>query len=155
MLRETRDASELGRLVSSYIDNGQLAPDDLVMPIVIERLQTEACAKGCLFDGFPRTVNQAERLDEYLARRQDRLNLVLHLDVQQDELVERLLNRAKIENRADDTAATISARLEVFHSQTAPVLEYYREQGRLEAVNGMQSPDLVFEEIVDHVESRR
>jgi len=155
MLRETRDDSALGKLVSSYIDSGRLAPDHLVMPIVTKRLEAEDCAQGCLFDGFPRTVNQAEMLDRYLADREDRLDLVLHLDVQIEELTKRLLHRATIENRVDDTEATISARLEVFRTQTAPVLDFYRDQGRVESVDGMRTPDEVFAQIVSCVDSRR
>ena len=155
LLRGTRSDSALGKLVSSYIDAGRLAPDELVLPIVTERLAAEDCARGCLFDGFPRTVNQAEMLDQYLAARNDRLDLVLHLDVQIDELVKRLLNRAKIEHRVDDTEATISARLEVFRNQTEPVLDFYRDQGRVVTIDGMRTPDQVFDQIVACVDSRR
>ena len=155
MLRETRGDSPLGKLVSSYIDVGRLAPDHLVMPIVTKRLAAPDCAAGCLFDGFPRTVNQAKMLDQYLAENDDRLDLVLHLDVPPDELVKRLLNRAKIENRVDDTEATIAARLEVFREQTAPVLDFYRDQARLETVDGTQAADEVFAQIVACVDSRR
>ena len=136
LLRKTRGDSVLGKLVSSYIDAGRLAPDELVMPIVTKRLAAEDCAQGCIFDGFPRTINQAKMLDQYLDNHGDRLDLVLHLDVQEDELVKRLLKRAQIENRADDNEATISARLEVFRNQTAPVLGFYRQQGMVESVDG-------------------
>jgi adenylate kinase len=155
LLRETRGDSVLGKLVSSYIDAGRLAPDELVMPIVTKRLSAEDCAQGCIFDGFPRTINQAKMLDQYLDNHSDRLDLVLHLDVQEDELVKRLLKRAQIENRADDTEATISARLEVFRNQTAPVLGFYRQQGMVESVDGNRAPDQIYSQIVACVDSRR
>ena len=147
MLRATRGSSALGRLVSSYIDSGRLAPDYLVMRIVIKRLETPECENGCLFDGFPRTLNQAQQLDEYLLTRQQRLDHVIHLHVEQEELVARLLKRAEIEHRADDTADTISARLRIFHSQTAPLLDYYRNKGIVSRIDGMKSPDQVFASI--------
>ncbi len=152
LLRDTRDASDLGRLVAGYINAGRLAPDDIVLPILTERLSKADCANGYLLDGFPRNVNQAEMLDQYLADRGERLDLVLHLDVARQALIERLLRRAEIEQRVDDTEAVITKRLEVYRRQTAPVLEYYRDQGDFVVINGMQSPDEVFGEILSHVD---
>ncbi len=120
MLRETRNQSALGRVVASYIDGGRLAPDYLVMRMVIKRLSLPDCANGCLFDGFPRTVNQAKMLDEYFAEKVGRVDLVVNLMAQQEELISRLLKRSKLEDRADDNAETISARLRVFYTRTAP-----------------------------------
>ncbi len=147
MLRATRGPSALGRLVASYIDSGRLAPDYLVMRIVIQRLEHSDCASGCLLDGFPRTLNQAQMLDEYLSSKDLKLDLVIHLDVEQEELLSRLLKRAKLEQRSDDMAETIAARLEIFASQTAPLLEYYRDRGIVHRIDGMNSPDRVFSEI--------
>ena len=148
MLRQTRrQDSALGRLVASYLDAGRLAPDYLVMRIVTKRLRESDCQSGCLFDGFPRTIIQAQLLDEHLSEKSDQVDLVLDLAVQQDELISRMLKRAKLENRSDDNAETISARLRVFYTQTAPLLVYYREQGKLVTIDGMQSPDEVFSDI--------
>jgi adenylate kinase len=152
MLRGTRGDSPLGKLVASYIDAGRLAPDYLVMPIVTARLAQPDCQQGCLFDGFPRTVNQAEQLDAYLRQQQLALDLVLHLQVDFDILRDRLLKRAKIENRVDDTQQTISARLEVFREQTAPVLDYYRDHGVVRTVDGTQPADAVFAEILSFIQ---
>lgn len=155
MLRQTRNQdSALGRLVASYLDAGRLAPDYLVMRIVTKRLKDADCQSGCLFDGFPRTIIQAQLLDEHLSEKDDQVDLVLDLAVQQDELVSRMLKRAKLENRSDDTAETIHARLRVFYTQTAPLLVYYREQGKLATIDGMRSPDEVFEDIRQQVVSR-
>ncbi len=155
MLRQTRGASALGRLVASYIDCGRLAPDYLVMRIVIRRMEEPDCQRGCLFDGFPRTIIQAQMLDEHLESGGDQLDLVLDLVAQQEELVARLLKRAEIEHRADDTAETISARLRVFHTQTAPLLDYYHERGIVEQIDGMKSPDEVFAQIRRCVDARK
>src|SRR6056297_431292 len=104
MLRATKGDSSLGRLVSSYIDGGRLAPDLLVMRILIKRLRQSDCDAGYLLDGFPRTVNQAEMFDRHLADQGTRLDRVLSLEVDQETLVDRLLERATRENRADDSA---------------------------------------------------
>lgn len=154
MLRETRGSSAMGRLVASYIDAGRLAPDYLVMRIVTRRLADEDCRDGVLFDGFPRTINQAQMLDEFLAAGGSELDMVLHLQAEPEELVDRLLNRAKIENRADDTSETISARLRVFETQTAPLLKYYGGRGIVTSFNAMGTPDAVFSLIRDHIDAK-
>ena len=154
MLRETKHDSPLGKVVSSYIDHGRLAPDDLVLPIITERLTRDDCTNGCLLDGFPRTVNQAEKLDEFLAQRSLKLDVILSLTVPNEELVARLLRRAEIEDRKDDTEATIAARLDVFLKQTAPVLEYYERQGLVQSIDGRPDPDVVFSRIRDVVSTR-
>ena len=155
MLRGTPRDTPLGKVVASYIDGGRLAPDYLVMPIITKRLVEPDCRDGCLFDGFPRTVNQAEQLDEFLGQQQTGIDVVLHLDVDVDELLRRLLKRAEIENRVDDTAETISARLKVFETQTAPVLDYYQGSGIVSKVEGMQPPDDVFADILAAVDARK
>lgn len=156
MLRQTRrQDSALGRLVAAYLDTGRLAPDYLVMRIVTRRLKDSDCKSGCLFDGFPRTLVQAQLLDEHLAEKNDQVDLVLDLAVPQDELVQRMLKRAQIENRSDDTAETIHARLRVFYTQTAPLLNFYRQQGKLETVDGMRSPEEVFADIRQRVTAKR
>lgn len=147
MLRATQNGSALGKVVSSYIDSGRLAPDYLVMRIVIKRLAQPDCAVGSLFDGFPRTIHQAQMLDEWLDEKGDSVDLVLSLQVEQETLVDRLLSRSRIEMRADDNKESISARLRVFHSQTAPLLDFYGAKGLVQAINGMAAPDDVFCEI--------
>jgi adenylate kinase len=155
MLRSTRRDSALGKVVRSFIDAGRLAPDDLVMPIVTKCLAEPECARGCLFDGFPRTLNQAEKLDQYLEKNGSKLDLVLHLEGRPDALVARLLKRAELENRVDDTKETIWARLEVYRDQTAPVLEYYSNRNIVERIDSMASPDDVFTQIRDCVDARK
>jgi adenylate kinase len=156
MLREVkRQDTALARWVSSYVDAGKLAPDHLVMRIVAQRLANADCETGCLFDGFPRTLVQAQLLDEHFTKTGRRLGLVLSLRAADEELVNRILKRAQQEHRADDTQETIRERLNVFQTQTAPLLEYYQRRGLLCSIDGMQSADRVFEEIKAAVDRGR
>jgi adenylate kinase len=98
---------------------------------------------------------QARLLDEHLAESGERVTVVLDLRVEQEELISRMLKRSKTENRADDTEETIQERLQVFHTQTAPLLDYYAEQGVIEQIDGMRSPEEVFRDICDRVERHR
>jgi adenylate kinase len=140
MLRSVKKQdTALSRWVASYIDAGRLAPDHLVMRIVSQRLKSDECVNGALFDGFPRTIVQAQ------------FDMALELKVDEEELTQRLLKRAQIDGRADDNYETIRERLHVFHTQTAPLIEYYAKQGRLEVVDGMQTPDKVFDDIKECV----
>jgi adenylate kinase len=152
MLREAKaQDTALSRWIASYIDAGKLAPDHLVMRIVAQRLKGADCKTGALFDGFPRTLIQAQLLDDYLVEQGLRLDLALELRVVQDVLVDRLLKRAESEGRSDDNRATIEERMRVYQTQTAPLVNYYSKQGKLVVVDGMKDPDSVFEEIKRHV----
>ena len=155
MLRAARGSECVGPALQSRIGAGQLAPDELVMRMVRNRMQSAEYQNGCLFDGFPRTLVQARLLDEHLCASQQHVNLVLDLKVPQEELVQRMLARAKIEARVDDTCETIQARFQVFETQTAPLLEYYGQQGIVEQVDGLRSPDEVFSDICDRVNRYR
>ncbi len=154
MLRKASRDTPVGRVVGAYIDNGQLAPDPLVMRIVRKRLQRNDCRRGSLFDGFPRTVIQSELLDEHLSAMGQKVDIVLDLQVKEAELVERLLARAEVEGRDDDTAETIQRRLHVFRTQTAPVLDYYAGRGLIEQIDGQRTADEVFDEICDRIDTR-
>ena len=148
MLRtDKRQETALSRWVASYIDAGKLAPDHLVMRIVAQKLQSDECENGALFDGFPRTIIQAQLLDDYLAEQGIKLDMALELKVEEEVLIQRLLKRAQIDGRADDNYETIRERLHVFKTQTAPLTEYYDLQGKLERVDGMQSEERVFADI--------
>ena len=148
MLRSVKKQdTALSRWVASYIDAGRLAPDHLVMRIVAQRLKSDECSNGALFDGFPRTIVQAQLLDDFLSAEGLHLNMALELRVDEEELIQRLLKRAQIDGRVDDNYDTIRERLHVFKTQTAPLTDYYAKQSKLEVVDGMQSPDQVFEAI--------
>ena len=135
--------TELGILAAQYIDRVQLAPDELVVGIVDQRLQEPDCENGYLLDGFPRTVPQADALDELLQKRNTKLDLVLELNVTEDELIERLLQR----KRPDDTRETIAERLQVYQKQTKPLLEYYTARGLLTSIVGQGTPDEVYQRL--------
>jgi adenylate kinase len=148
MLRQARaDGTELGRQAARYMDGGELVPDELVVGIVVERIGQPDCRPGCLFDGFPRTIQQAQALDQELEKRGAPLDMVLELKADEEELARRMLKRAKIEGRADDTPETIANRMQVYKDQTAPLLDYYRQRGKLVEVDGMGTPDEVFDRI--------
>jgi adenylate kinase len=156
LLREAKAAgSSLGQLASQYMDHGRLVPDPLVVAMVEEKLQEPKFATGCMFDGFPRTLQQARALDEALAKRRTPLDVVLELRADEDELVARMLRRASAERRVDDNPQTIAHRMEVYRQQTAPLLDYYRFQGKLTVIDGMGTPDEVFDRIKAAVEKYR
>jgi adenylate kinase len=142
-----QDATPLGQKAAQYIEQGQLVPDELVVGIVTERMGQPDCHQGCLLDGFPRTVAQAEALDSYLGGHGQSLALVLQLDAPREELERRMLQRAKLENRADDTPQTIARRMEVYQQETAPLIKYYQDRGVLHTIDGLGTPDEVFARI--------
>lgn len=155
MLRDVMSQdTALARWVARHLNAGELAPDHLVMRIVAHRLTQPDCEPGCLFDGFPRTIVQAQLLDEHFTKTNRKLDLVLDLKVVHDELTARLLKRAELEDRGDDNQETIKSRLRVFETQTAPLLDYYGKRGLLDTIDGMQSPDEVFEQIKAIVAAR-
>ena len=152
MLRAVkRDDTALSRWVASYIDAGRLAPDHLVMRIVEQRLSEPDCLAGGLFDGFPRTMIQAQLLDDHLASMGLKLDMVLELAVVEDVLIDRLLKRAVSEGRMDDNRETIHERMRVYNTQTAPLVDYYAKQGKLAVIDGMQDTESVFRQIQDCV----
>jgi len=159
MLRAAKhQKSTLGQLAAQYMDGGSLVPDPLVMSMVMERLDHPEYAEGCLFDGFPRTLQQARALDEALEARGTPLDAVVELRGDETELINRMLKRAAEERRADDNPDIITQRMEVYKRQTAPLLGYYERKGRLLTVDAMGTPEEVFERIrrgLDQRKSRR
>lgn len=141
MLRQAiREESELGRRASAYMQAGDLVPDELVLRIIDERLNDPDMASGCLFDGFPRNVEQARELDQLMEKRGTPIDVVLEICVEDEELMRRMLAR----KRADDTSETIAQRLRVYRDQTSPVLQYYADRGLLATIDGQGTPDEVF-----------
>jgi adenylate kinase len=134
---QVKEQTELGLKAKSYMDNGELVPDSLILDMIRARLsQTDAVSAGWILDGFPRNVSQAEFLDRLLAEIGQTYDLAINLNVPQDRLVERLLNRATIQNRPDDTEDVIRRRLVVYDEQTLPLIDYYRQKGVYQEVNG-------------------
>lgn len=140
-----KNGTELGKVADGYISKGQLIPDDLMIRILDETLDKEASGKnGVVFDGFPRTIPQADALKQLLRRRGHDLSAVVGLEVPEDELVTRMLQRGKETGRADDNIETIKNRLKVYHDQTAPLREYYIKEGKYLPVNGHGVVDEIF-----------
>ena len=154
MLRAAKNQNTpLGAKVAECIDQGRLVSDDLIMQIVEQRLAGPDCRQGCLFDGVPRTIAQAESLDQLLAQRNAAIDVVLELRVDRQELLRRMLRRAQIEGRADDNEETIRRRMEVYAAETKPLIDYYQQRGKLRTVDGIGTPDEVFERIEKHLGS--
>ena len=143
-----KNETELGQLARTYMDRGQLVPDEVTVAMVRDRLSQSDCQNGVILDGFPRTSAQAEALDNFLAEIGGQINVVPHIYVDQDVLVERLLKRAEIEGRADDNEETIRTRMRVYEEQTRPLLEYYGEKGLVVEVNGKQSVEEVNTDLI-------
>lgn len=156
LLREAKQQdSQVGRLAAQYMDHGRLVPDPLVLAMVGEKLERPQFQKGCLFDGFPRTLQQARSLDESLIARGTPLDLVLELKADENELITRMLKRAAAEKRIDDNPETIAQRMNVYKKQTAPLLDYYRQQGKLATIDAMGTADEVFSRIKATLDARR
>jgi adenylate kinase len=133
--------TELGKKSKAIMDRGELVSDTVVVGIIAERYDQPDCATGAVFDGFPRTIPQAEALDAMLAERKKKIDLVIELKVDDRILLDRVEQRIKQSGgttRSDDTPETLKARLEVYYKNTAPLLEYYKRQGKLVSVDGMQ-----------------
>jgi len=142
------EETELGLEARRYVDAGEYVPDEVTNRMVRARLAEPDAAKGFLLDGYPRTVAQVETLDELLAETGKKLNAVVVLKADNDEIVKRLLNRARVEGRSDDTEDVIRRRLEVYDEQTHPLLEVYADHSVLVAVNGVGDVDEVTERVL-------
>lgn len=170
--------TELGRLAKSYMDWGELVPDDVTIQMVTERLSRPDAAKGAILDGFPRNPNQAEALDRFLAERGETIRRVFYIQVSAEELLERLSGRwlcraaqhayhvryhppkvagicdidgSPLYQRDDDKPETVQRRIQVYLEQTAPLVDYYRDRGLLVEINGERSIEEVFSEIKGHL----
>ena len=138
-----RDGTALGVEAQGYMDNGKLVPDQLVVAMVGERLQEADAQDGYILDGFPRTLHQAEILDDLLERRAMSVDGVIELAVPRDELVRRMLAR----KRADDDPAVFAKRIMSFELQTAPLLDYYNQQEKLASIDGLGTADEIFSRV--------
>ena len=133
---EIKQESELGKAAKSFIDAGQLVPDGLIIGMIEKVLEERQPKRGLILDGFPRTVAQAEALDELFAKNGTAVHAVLELRVGEDELIQRLLKRGMGSGRSDDNLETIKKRLDVYHAQTAPIAEHYSKKGVHHAIPG-------------------
>ena len=170
-----KEGTELGRKAKSYMDQGLLVPDELTLELIMDRFQNPDCANGYVLDGFPRTIPQAEALTAALEKNGDSIDYAINVEVPDENIITRMSGRraclacgatyhvvyapTKVEGvcdrcgeklvlRDDDKPETVKKRLDVYHSQTQPLIDYYTKQGKLAEVDGTQSVDAVFDAIV-------
>ncbi|MBR5475060.1 MAG: adenylate kinase [Lachnospiraceae bacterium] len=171
-----KQGTELGKKAKSYMDAGALVPDELVVDLVVDRISQDDCKNGYVFDGFPRTIPQAECLTKALSEKNDNLDFAIDVEVPDENIINRMAGRRSCPNcgatyhlvnfppkqegvcdkcghelmlRVDDAPETVAKRLDVYHSQTQPLIDYYRAQGNLHEIDGTQSMDKVFADIVN------
>ncbi len=142
-----KNETELGKLARTYMDQGELVPDAVTVAMVSDRLAHADAAGGAILDGFPRTQAQADALEQLLEQLGGRITVVPNLVVDGEELVQRLIARAQIEGRADDTEDTIRTRMRVYEEQTKPLLHYYQQRGLVVNVDGLQSREAVQQDL--------
>jgi adenylate kinase len=150
-----KSQTELGKLAKSYMDKGQLVPDEVTIQMLESEVNKHAQAKGFIFDGFPRTSAQAKALDSFLASKNQSITLMLALTVPEAELKKRLLERAKTSGRPDDAdPAVIQKRIDVYHAETAPVKEYYSKQNKCIEIDGVGSIQEIFSRLCSAIEEK-
>ena len=146
--------TELGKTADKFISNGQLIPDELMVNILSDLLDSNPATRdGVIFDGFPRTIPQAVALNEMLAKRGAQVNAVVGLEVADDELIDRLIKRGAESGRSDDNLETIQKRLAVYHSQTQPLREFYVNEGKYLSIKGSGSIDDIFADIKKSIDA--
>ena len=151
---EIKKGTELGKTAQSYIDKGNLIPDELMVSILAKVYDSYGRGhKGVIFDGFPRTIPQAEALKKMLDERGDKVAAMIELDVPEEELMKRLIQRGKDSGRADDNEETIKKRLVVYHSQTQPLIEWYKQEGLHYHINGLGELERIFADIKKVIDS--
>ena len=149
---EIKNGTELGKTAKGYIDQGQLIPDELMIDILASVFDSFKDSKGVIFDGFPRTIAQAEALKKMLAERGQDVSVMLDLEVPEDELMVRLIKRGKDSGRADDNEETIKKRLHVYNSQTSPLIDWYKNEKKYQHINGLGTMDGIFADICEAVD---
>ena len=150
---EIKNGTELGKIAKGFIDNGQLIPDELMIDILANTYDALPQGKGVIFDGFPRTIAQAEALKKMLSERGHDMGMMIELVVDEETLMARLLNRAIEQGRADDNEETIKKRFDVYHNQTAPLADWFENEGLRHTFNWKGSKDLMLEEIFAAIEA--
>lgn len=150
---EIKRGTPIGIEAKALIDRGELVPDEVVIEMIRTRIKNTKSEDGFIFDGFPRTTKQAEELDKMLSEENMAINLMVTLDVEEDVIVKRILERGKISGRADDqNPEIIKNRFKVYNSQTIVVVEHYRKQNKYVSVDNMGTIDETFEKLCHHIE---
>lgn len=148
--------TELGKLAKSYMDKGNLVPDEVTISMLQAEIEKRPEAQGFIFDGFPRTHAQAEALDKFLAQKNTQINGMVALEVEEDELRTRLTERAKVSGRPDDAdPKIIQNRIDVYNAETAPVKDFYEAQGKYHGINGIGAIEEITQRLVSVLEGLR
>lgn len=150
---EIETNTQLGALAKQHMDKGELVPDEVIIGMIDNFLEKNYKAKGVIFDGFPRTVAQAEKLKELLASYKSEVSVMLNLEVPDAELMTRLIERGKTSGRSDDNAETIKKRIDVYNAQTKPVIDFYKKEGKLANIKGVGAIDAIFADICKSVDA--
>ena len=151
---QIKAGTELGKTAKQYIDNGQLLPDSLMIDILASTYDALPKGQGVIFDGFPRTIAQADALKKMLCERGDGMGMMIELVVDEETLLARLLNRAKEQGRADDNEETIKKRFAVYHSQTEPLAQWFEKEGIRNTFTWKGSKELMLEEIFRRIDEQ-
>jgi adenylate kinase len=151
---EIKNETELGKTAKSYMDNGKLVPDSLIIDILASVLDSKGKnINGVIFDGFPRTIAQAEALNSMLAERGTGVSAVIGLEVPDEELINRIIARGKTSGRSDDNAETAKKRLDTYYSQTLPLKDFYIAEGKYAKIEGVGSIETIFGDIKKAIEA--
>jgi adenylate kinase len=152
---EIEAETELGVIINNFISKGNLVPDDMIIRILIKAVENKSKeSKGVILDGFPRTVAQAEVLEKVFNNRDSEINVLLDLQVDEDELIARLVNRGKTSGRSDDNLETIKKRLEVYERKTAPVSDFYKKRNKYAAIKGTGTVEKIFARIASVIDTQ-
>lgn len=176
-----KEGTEMGKKAKAYMDKGELVPDEIVLGIVKERLSKADCANGVVLDGFPRTIQQAEALDQVLEDLKMKINMVIILDINEDEVIDRLTGRrvcsncgatyhikynppkvrnicdycsGELQQRSDDTIETVKDRIKIYNNLIPPLIDYYEQKGLFQKANGSNLIDCVFAEIESFLQKK-
>ncbi|MFW6019488.1 MAG: adenylate kinase [Bacteroidales bacterium] len=145
--QEIQNNTPVGKEANRYISKGQLVPDEITLRLLYKHASKHINDPGIIFDGFPRTLNQAIMLDRMMEKKNIKINLVIGLKVEEEELINRIKHRSETSTRKDDAEAIIYNRMKIYHQQTYPVIEYYQNQGKYESISGMASIETVFQRL--------
>jgi len=153
--KEIEEKSELGLIADNYISKGNFVPDEMIIDILMKKIDSQSSnINGIILDGFPRTVSQAEALEDLLEKRNKKTTILVDLQVDEQELINRLLKRGETSGRSDDNLETIKKRLEIYQEKTKPVNNLYKKLGKYAAIDGMGSVNEIFERISAVIDSK-
>ncbi len=152
--KQIADQTELGKIAKTFIDQGKLVTDELIIDMLARELESVQGASGIIFDGFPRTYAQAEALKKMLNKKGTDVTVMLNIQVDDEELTKRLLERGKVSGRSDDNLETITKRIKTYYDQTTPVIDFYKKEGTAVDIKGVGSIEDIFASISKAIDSK-